>query len=405
MKCENGDFSVNFPLGFDVSEDDKELRRDILLLLETIRLTTSKKESTLLKNRKQYEDTCFPFQAYMFILYDFYARGYYKEREVRYSVSKRGKTDWNRTIKTQKAYIQGTDVFYLDYVTKKNSIKNDEMITRVHAYCVYESFSKLGWLFSGRIPERPGTEYNEKRFTSVIVEKLSQTFNDKNRKLFQSMLAVVKYQGDNGADKNYQYGTYSFEYVWEAMIDRVYGISAKGAYFPKTEWSTGDGVYGNSTLRPDTIMLYQGNVYVLDAKYYKYGVTHNMDDLPGSTSVHKQITYGEYIAEQEKFREIHGENYRVYNAFLMPYNVKDHDWNTDHHPLWIGEATSDWKHNEKSYEKIHGILIDVKYLMQIHVRRDGNAIMQLAEEISRHTESVPSAFMGERDGRTDERTA
>ena len=34
IKCEKGDYSIHFPLGFHVSDTDKELRKDILLLLK-----------------------------------------------------------------------------------------------------------------------------------------------------------------------------------------------------------------------------------------------------------------------------------------------------------------------------------------------------------------------------------
>ena len=33
-----------------------------------------------------------------------------------------------------------------------------------------------------------------------------------------------------------------------------------------------------------------------DAKYYKYGWTQLPKDLPSSSSINKQISYGEYIA-------------------------------------------------------------------------------------------------------------
>ena len=99
------------------------------------------------------------------------------------------------------------------------------------------------------------------------------------------MLAVILYNGEENSEKNYRYGTYRFEYVWEALINKVYGIKEKREYFPNTYWSI-DGVqYENACLEPDTIMIWNGNVYVLDAKYYKYGVTRRMTDLPESTSI------------------------------------------------------------------------------------------------------------------------
>ena len=48
-----------------------------------------------------------------------------------------------------------------------------------------------------------------------------------------------------------------------------------------------------------------------DAKYYKYGVTGNTRDLPESTSINKQITYGIHGSNEKKFKKKHGDNMRV----------------------------------------------------------------------------------------------
>lgn len=358
LKCKDGDFSVHFPLGFVIPEDDKELRRDIIVLLSVIGKTTARKESEIQNEARIYNCTEFPFQAYLSIIRDFYERGYFKEREIHFTVAKRGKIDWNRTIKTQKPYIQDNDSFYFDFVTRKNQVNENELISLIHEYCVYESFSKVGWLFTTTLPKKPRIKRNIRLFKSILITKISNTFNDRNRKLFQDMLAVILYNGEENSEKNYRYGTYRFEYVWEALINKVYGIKEKREYFPNTYWSI-DGVqYENACLEPDTIMIWNGNVYVLDAKYYKYGVTRRMTDLPESTSINKQITYGEFIAEQECFKKKHGENYKVYNAFIMPYAQKNGEELKN-----IGIAYSNWKTNEKSYENIQGILLDIKHLM------------------------------------------
>ena len=360
LKCKDGDFSVHFPLGFVIPGDDKELRRDIIVLLSVIGKTTARKESEIQNEARIYNCTEFPFQAYLSIIRDFYERGYFKEREIHFTVAKRGKIDWNRTIKTQKPYIQDNDSFYLDFVTRKNQVNENEVLSYMGKpqNCVYESFSKVGWLFTTTLPKKPRIKRNIRLFKSILITKISNTFNDRNRKLFQDMLAVILYNGEENSEKNYRYGTYRFEYVWEALINKVYGIKEKREYFPNTYWSI-DGVqYENACLEPDTIMIWNGNVYVLDAKYYKYGVTRRMTDLPESTSINKQITYGEFIAEQECFKKKHGENYKVYNAFIMPYAQKNGEELKN-----IGIAYSNWKTNEKSYENIQGILLDIKHLM------------------------------------------
>lgn len=65
LKCVNEQFSVHFPLGFNIPPGDKELRKDIILLLNTIALATEKKMSDVYKETNQYNYTMLPIQAYI----------------------------------------------------------------------------------------------------------------------------------------------------------------------------------------------------------------------------------------------------------------------------------------------------------------------------------------------------
>ena len=122
LRCDDGDISINFPMGYHISDDNKELRKDIMLLFNTLATNTERKESELLGENNSFDEVEFPLQSYMYLIKDFFARGYYREQEVSYKIAKTGKINWNRTIKTQRPYVQDTDVFYLDFVTKKYSI-------------------------------------------------------------------------------------------------------------------------------------------------------------------------------------------------------------------------------------------------------------------------------------------
>ena len=376
-------YEVDFPLGYHLSSDEKGLRKDILALMNVLVRYTDKRESKLYDGIKKDESLGIPIQAYLYLIKDYFERGYYKERETLYKVAKKGKINWSRTIKTQKPVIQDNEVFYLDFFVKRNTINEDELITLVHKYCVYESFAKFGWLFTSFMPAKLKTGLTIRMMISVVNNKLQNTFKDQNKQLFKNMLAVLKHWDDN-SQTEFQYGTYRFEYVWEKMIDKVFGIAEKTEYFPRTTWNFPDGKpYDNAFLEPDSIMLHDGKVYVLDAKYYKYGWSGASGHLPESTSINKQITYGEYIATAEKF--VSGEMHPVvYNAFLMPYDSKGKRFPTNRPIHYIGTATSDWKDGTEKYENVIGILIDVKYLMEIDSRQDKAEIMRLATLIETH---------------------
>lgn len=386
IKCNGNDISISFPLGYHLEQesDDQSVRKDILLLIDTLVVHGKRKDADagFIADRKA--DTESPLYAYIYVIRDFAARGYYKEGIVEYVSSKHGKINWNRTIKQKKPVIQDNDIFYLDFITKKNVINENDLITMIHQYCVYVSFVKIGWLFTEYKPPKPAIPFNRQWFSEALIAKLSNTFNDNNKILFQNLLKVINAEPDKGLEStDYSYGTYCFEYVWEHMIDTVFGIEDKEKYFPQTQWNLvcKNKVYQNSALEPDTIMLYNNNIYVLDAKYYKYGWSKAARHLPDSASINKQITYAEYISGQQKLKK---EGTGIYNAFIMPFDKTLWADELAGNLHYIGEAVSHWKANDRKYERIQGILLDVKYLMQIAEKSSESDIMAMAKIIEEH---------------------
>ena len=389
IKCHGDDISINFPLGFCLSEasGDKAVRNDILLLIEVLTAYGKRKDADAAFNADEQQETTSPVYAYIYLIRDFITRVYYKEGVVEYVSSKRGKINWNRTIKQKKPVIQDKDVFYLDFITKKNVVNENDLITLIHQYCVYVSFMKIGWLFTDYMPPKPSIIFHRQWFSSALLAKLNTTFKDSNKTLFQTMLKIINSEPDKGLEcTDYSYGTNNFEYVWEHMIDKVFGIEEKQKYFPKTTWhiTRKQQVYDSSDLEPDTIMLYENNIYVLDAKYYRYGLTKEAINLPDSASINKQITYAEYIDIHE---ELKIEGAEIYNAFIMPFNKEQWADENAEEVHYIGEAVSSWKPNKaigKKYERIQGILLDVKYLMQLGEKRSESDIQKLAKIIEEH---------------------
>lgn len=168
----------------------------------------------------------------------------------------------------------------------------------------------------------------------------------------------------------------------EAFQKDTYTIrDSKYKFFPRTRWYLKGKVKENYALEPDSIMLHNGKIYVLDAKYYRYGITGNPMHLPESSSINKQITYGEYIYTQEKFKREYGDDVPVYNAFLMPYNSAKNVFGFDSIYGNIGEAKGDWKVGDHNYERVQGIVVDIRYLMYHYTGNHKSKILQLADTI------------------------
>lgn len=139
---------------------------------------------------------------------------------------------------------------------------------------------------------------------------------------------------------------------------------------------------------PDTIMIYNGKYYILDAKCYKYGWTGNPDHLPNGSSINKQITYGEYL---EIYKGVPADS--LFNAFIMPYNCGENPFGLTGPVGNIGEAVGDWRENRKYYERIQGIVMDTRYLMYHYAgssEKEKAALADCIEAVLRR-EAVPPA--------------
>lgn len=403
IRYNDGKLNVYFPYGYSKpADEEKEYRKDVLNLVSV--LSAFSKESKSVGNNRQWnkETVQFPIHAYIHIFSYFLNFGYYTENESIYKRASNGKINWSRTIKQIRPRITGEfpneSSVYLDFITKKTNNNENELITQIHKYCVYESYEKIGCLFGYVQPEKPVLAFNEKLFLSVLRSKISKTFNEKYLMLFRNMLDIVRYLGKKNDNRKAFFGTTDFEYVWEGLIDSVFGIDVneKKKYYPHCSWK----IYGKenkvevrdekrTALRPDTIMLLNDDIFILDAKYYQYGeagkeigFSRNPGNLPGTGSIVKQIAYAEFIEMRQNGQPGIYPQGKIFNAFIMPYAACEKGM--ENYALEnVGYASCDWcdTGEEKPYSKIYGILLDVRALMHRHPIKSGSDIAELARMI------------------------
>ena len=60
-------YEVDFPLGYHLSTDEKELRKDILSLMNVLARYTDKRESELYGGLRNDDSTGIPIQAYLYL--------------------------------------------------------------------------------------------------------------------------------------------------------------------------------------------------------------------------------------------------------------------------------------------------------------------------------------------------
>ena len=386
VKADTDDAVIYFPLGYQLPENDDDLRVDINNLFGV--LAAFMKEDKVIEAPKfeAPRTVDFPIHAYLTVIRGFLRAGrYYIETDPQYKTDTKGRTSWPKTVKEQRALVQKNGSLIFTNMTIRSSTPNaNKEITQIHRYCVYEAFEKMGWLYVPFMPEKPGMHPGIKESIYILNKKLASTNNDNEQELFTAMRAMLEYMDQKSSDTQYFFGTDHFETVWEKMIDKAFGIEDKTQYFPKTRWLLDYGHDKEKTpLYPDSVMIYKDKYYVLDAKCYRYGWTGNPDHLPNGTDINKQITYGEYI---ERVKGVPNDS--LFNCFIMPYNKKDNLFRLNSNVGNIGEAIGDWRYDPsnpkmKNFERIQGIVMDTRYLMYNYIGTPEQQKKKLAECIEK----------------------
>ena len=382
IKADSENAMVYFPIGYELPESDSDIRTDIKHLIQVLSEFTTKADRLIAVNKfAAPQSVDFPINAYKSVIEYYFSIGgkYYIETESTYKTSSKGNQDWSQTFRKQTPIVQQkngiSNLIFTDFTVRAVTPNDQKLITQINRFCVYEAFQRLGWLYVPYMPEEPGPCPDEKTSIAIVRNKLSSTNDDKKRTLFQGMLDMLTFMDEKTSDKQFYFGTDDFDHVWEKLIDRAFGERNKEEYFPKSRWKLNFGRYKEKRpLMPDTIMIYNDKYYVLDAKCYKYGKTGIPDHLPNGSSINKQITYGEYL---EKYKGINPDS--IYNAFIMPYSMKDNFFKLDDIVGNIGEATGDWRKNNLMYERIQGIVMDTRYLMYHYAGKPEKAKIALAE--------------------------
>ena len=384
IKADTTDAKVYFPLGYHLPETDDDIRHDIFNLFHILSEFKDVEEGHLNKNIvKTPHRVKFPINSYLEIIYYYMENGYYIERDHIFKTDTKGKIDWSKTIKKQRPLLQKNknglsySPIYTQFTVRQSNPNENKEITLINKHCVYEAFKKLGWLFTSHVPQKPEGECQAMRFLPILQKKLANTNNDVRKKLFKAMINMLEFMDDNNNENSFSYGTYTFEHVFEKLIDSAFGIKNKDEYFPRVKWNLQyhEEDKTKRPLQPDTIMIHNDKIYVIDAKYYRYGDTFNPNHLPNASSINKQITYGEYIKEQDN----NFDSNNIYNAFLMPYNMNGDSSHLNELYENIGQAVSESKSSQDNhYERIQGILVDIRSLMFIYNGNKTSNIEKLA---------------------------
>lgn len=378
IKFLDDDIKVYFPMGYEIPSDNSECRKSIISLLKTISIERILNKSDSKYSLNNGKDKEIPINSFLWIIDDYLKNGLYTDKEKIYKKGKNGKINWKKTLNT-KFYISNNSAIYLDPYVEKNTLE-DNIITDIHAYCVGASIDYIGWIF-GNIP-RPNNNIKVERiayYVSIINKELIQSFDDKKKTLLMNLKMILEMSCGDYRIKMKNIGTNSYEYIWEYMVNSVYGNLDTKLYFPNSKYHLigFDNNIESSSLRPDTVLEVEKDLYILDSKYYKYGITKNPFDLPNTDSIQKQITYGDYAKNKiQKHR-------KIFNAFIIPYNKYNNKFGLEKNIEYVGFAESSWRNSKELYDHISVILIDTKFLIDCYNKQTDNDISKLLASIQK----------------------
>lgn len=383
IKIDEGIVKVFVPKVF---REDEDWKKDIRLFLKSIEIAKTKNTENINKGSNNTENV-WPIDSYLWLINDYLENGLYYNREKKISRSNSGKIEWKRTLQQVPIYSDG-NIIYDQLITSKMTPAND-MITHIYKLCLRQSIDKIGWLFNYNFHIQIDQIVSIKEMIMRVRKELNETFDDIKRIRFNHMLNILKTtEGDNMLSSHYSYGITNYYYVFETMVDMLFdGIAGdeKKKYDPNGYWQlNGQSRFLASRLRPDTILKRNDKTYILDAKMYQYGATHDRSKLPETQSLQKQITYGDFVSNNLMDKNIR-------NAFILPYNkylksfINDPDamkYN-DSNLAYFGYAYVDWRDDEdfQDYDNIYAFGIDFNYLLNNYKNPDYEIINQFCKVI------------------------
>ena len=385
IKIKNNRIDFYYPetYNFDESSIEKS-REDVLAILQTISIAKTHSDSRIKVESSFSNNEAIPLLSYLWIIRDYLMNGFYVNREKVLKKNQRGKVDWKRTLNGQPIISKG-NVIYSDIVV---SVKNelDNIIVEIHKYCVKKSLDILGWLFginsSNFIETKPFYKELKNGYIDALRKELSQTFDDEKKMRLSNMLSIIEGLSDDQNDNELVYGVDSYAYIFERMINSIFGNRDATKFNPSANWFMKSNDYKtpfpSSDLRPDTILIKDNIAYVLDSKFYRFGYTANTKDLPETTSIQKQITYGDFIKNNKMEDEIQ----KIRNAFILPYNKFSNKLDLNGTLEYIGYSKTDYRKGAEEHEIIHAFLIDLKYAIETWNKRNhGNDVASLVKQI------------------------
>lgn len=373
----NGDFigveitgdkvSFHYPWSFDFPSSEEKQLDAAAALLRTIDAYMERKAA---EDETSDIEGGFPFPSCAWIIQDYQRNGMPQRFQKIEKIDGKGKIDWRRTLDQVPLFLEDQESFFYRNIYSRVNNPRDDLILEIYRYCLQRSIDLIGPLFGTSSDGEAAEELDAGKrllYHYALESELSQTFQDERKIRLTHMRKIVDMKIGGTEQGSLKWGVDGYWNVFEMLVDDIFSTESTKPYNPKAKWHI-DGdpkEYRASVLRPDTIMIVDRDLFILDSKYYTYGQNlenrKGIQGLPGSSSIQKQIAYGQYSESrhQEKF-----SSSNIYNVFILPYKKDAEQSNPTEDGLfrYIGYAYME-SGADKKYHRVQSFLIDLSSLI------------------------------------------
>lgn len=333
-------------------------KEQIIKYLRTLRLAVNEQETN------ENIGNNVSINSMLWIISDYISHGIPIEFETITKNSLKGKINWKKTM-DQVPIINGNNLSYVKFFSLiKNPIENE--LIQLYKYCLKISIDIIGWIFN--LKYYVEMKFEKKYAINIIDQTIQNTFRDQKRLQLHHMKQII--QGSDDiliSSSEITYGLNSYHHVFEEMLRKTISNVDEKLFYPRGYWMIDNNKIPSSKLRPDIVYEESDEIYIIDAKFYHFGVSNDYKDLPASSDIQKQVYYAEHV------KYIDQNKRKIFNSFILPYrNVQ---------PITTFGSSRLENQKEESYEKIVGVFIDLEYLINRYFMSQNIDINLLKEKI------------------------
>ena len=390
MRIRNGCVHIFHPESYPLDKSEDSFYNDILSLFRTFARYNKATYEDEINNVVSKGISVKAFKSYIWLIKDYIVNGIPEEKRQEYKTNGNGKINWKKTISNIDPIISDGTVVYPSYITNKIR-RVDGEYAKVYRYCLKTSLGYFGWLFN--IKNCPiisiDSTFNHKKSINFVKRRLFTTFSDIDKIRLMHLLKILEGCDSSDSTGQVEFGVNEYYPIFESMVDYYFGnVDNIADFYPGATWHLKKQNFEPlrcNPLRPDTVMIDGEMAYIIDSKFYRYGSTAQSSQLPDITSIQKQITYGDFV----KNNNMRGVK-KVFNIFLIPYDRTASNYygtqlfESEDALQFVGYADTDWRDGSLAHEKILTFLIDLKYLVkrcnQGVKGADSKWLMQLAQD-------------------------